>query len=328
MNTSAVGCKSSRTVEKKGGKAGRIILWILIVLVFLALLAFFGIGFVAAEQVTAPERKPIDPGNTPAAFGLAFEDVTLKSKAGNVDIAAWYIPSTDQQRAIILVHGRDANRTVAFEEIESETAKGHFPEFAAALQKADFSVLMIDLRGHGESGPSQYTFGILERGDVEAAVDWLSEKGYQPGKIGIFGLSLGSAASVGAAYDDPRVGALVLDSLFADFNPIIEAQFVNESGLPKVFVYSVLMMTQLRYGVDLRTAKPIDEIVQFAPRPILLIHCTDDELIPISHMEQIKEAVPTAQTWVVPGCVHPEAYLKEPVAYTEKVIGFFSEAIP
>ena len=328
MNTSAMGGKAGRAGEKKGGKAGRVILWILIVLLFLALLAFFGIGFVAAEQVTAPERKPIDPTNTPAAFGLSFEDVTLKSKAGDVDIAAWYIPSADQQRAIILVHGRDANRTVGFEEIESETSKGHFPEFAAAMQKAGFSVLMIDLRGHGESGQSQYTFGILERGDVQAAVDWLADKGYQPGKIGIFGLSLGSASSVGAAYDDPRVGALVLDSLFADLNPMIQAQWKNESGLPKIFLYSTLMMVQLRYGVDLRTARPIDEIVQFAPRPILLIHCTDDELIPISQMEELKVAVPSAQTWAVPGCIHPEAYFMDPQAYTEKVIGFFSEAIP
>ena len=175
---------------------------------------------------------------------------------------------------------------------------------------------------------SQYTFGILERGDVQAAVDWLADKGYQSGKIGIFGLSLGSASSVGAAYDDPRVGALVLDSLFADLNPMIQAQWKNESGLPKIFLYSTLMMVQLRYGVDLRTARPIDEIVQFAPRPILLIHCTDDELIPISQMEELKVAVPSAQTWAVPGCIHPEAYFMDPQAYTEKVIGFFSEAIP
>jgi pimeloyl-ACP methyl ester carboxylesterase len=225
-----------------------------------------------------------------------------------------------------MVHGRDANRTVGFE--EGHTGVGHFPEFAAALQKAGFSVLMIDLRGHGESGPSQYTFGILERGDIQAAVDWLAEKGYQPGKIAIFGLSLGSASSVGAAHDDPRVGALVLDSLFADLNPIIEAQFVNESGLPKLFVVSTLMMAQLRYGVNLRTARPIDEIVQFAPRPILLIHCTDDELIPISHMEQLKTAVPGAQTYVEKGCIHPNAYITNPAAYTEKVIGFLTEAIP
>jgi fermentation-respiration switch protein FrsA (DUF1100 family) len=87
-------------------------------------------------------------------------------------------------------------------------------------------------------------------------------------------------------------------------------------------------MVKLRYGVDLTTAKPIEEIPEFAPRPILLIHCTDDELIPISHMEQLKTAVPGAQTFVAKGCIHPNAYLTNPAAYTEKVIGFLTKAIP
>lgn len=320
MNTSAISAESRKT----GGKARRILLWVLIVVVVMALVAFLGIGFIAAESVTEPNRV-FDPNNNPAAFNLQYEDVRLKSRGDLTDIAAWYVPSDENRRVIVLLHGRDASRTAGFD--EGDTGVGHFTDFSAALHQAGFSVMLIDLRGHGESGPGQFSFGIRERNDVLAAVDWLAAKGYQPGKIGILGLSLGSAAGIGAASEDSRIGALVSDSGFADLNPLIQAQWKAESGLPKIFLYSTLWMIRLRYGFDIKTAKPVDEIGKIAPRPIFLIHCAEDELVPISHMEQLKAAAPSALTWVVPSCIHPEAYNADPAAYTEKVIGFFDAAI-
>lgn len=320
MNTSVM----SPQPRKKS--SGKIILWGIVGVLLLLLIAFLVIGFIAAEQVTAPKRIPIDQNNTPAAFGLQYEDVSLKSTSDQTDIAAWYIPSEENRRAIILVHGRDANRTAGFD--EGETGLGHFTDFSLALHQAGFSVMMIDLRGHGDSGPGQFSFGILERGDVLAAVDWLANQGYQSGQIGVLGLSLGSAASIGAASEDSRIGAIVSDSGFADLNPLIQSQWTNESGLPKVFLYSTLLMVRLRYGFDLTTAIPANELAEITDRPILIIHCTDDEIIPLSHMEQLKLAAPTAETWVIQGCVHPEAYNAGPEAYTQKVVAFYEKAIP
>lgn len=211
---------------------------------------------------------------------------------------------------------------------EGSSEKGHLPDIALAFHKAGFSVMAIDLRGHGESTPAVWSFGIRERNDVLGAVDWLAEEGYQPGSIGIYGLSLGSAASVGAASEDPRIGALVSDSLFADLNPLIQSQWVAESGLPKFFLYPTLWMVQLRYGFDLTKAVPANEIGAVADRPLLLIHCSTDEEVPISHLDSLKAAAPSAETWVVPNCPHSEAYNAIPEEYTNRVVQFFSTAIP
>lgn len=317
---------SNHISKHSGSKLGRIIKWVLIGLVVLLLIAYFGIGFYAAGEVIKPERISIDPNNNPARVGLEYEDVRLKSRGDNVDIAAWYIPSDENRRVILFVHGRNANRTAMFDEGSSE--EGHLPDFALALHNAGFSVMAIDLRGHGDSGPSVWSFGIKERNDVLGAVDWLVEKGYRSGEIGVYGLSLGSAASIGAANEDPRITALVSDSVFADLNPLIQSQWEAESGLPKIFLYPTLWMVQLRYGFDLTKAVPMNEIDDIADRPILLIHCTTDEEVPVSHVEMLKAAAPSAETWLIPGCPHSEAYNAIPEEYTDRVVKYFLETIP
>lgn len=317
---------SEKQAGSKNSKAGKIILWVLIGLFVLFILAYLGIGFYAAGEVLKPDPVPLDPNITPARAGLEYDDVVLKSHGDNVNIAAWYIPSDENRRVILFVHGRNANRTAMLD--EGSTGEGHVPEFALALYNAGFSVMAIDLRGHGASDPAVWTFGIKERNDVLGAADWLEEKGYKPGTIGIFSLSLGSAASVGAASQDSRVGALVTDSLFADLNPLIQSQWEIESGMPKFLLYPTLWMTQIRYGVDLTKAVPVNEIAELADRPLLLIHCSTDEEVPMSHFELLKAAVPSAETWLVPGCSHSEAYNAIPEEYTNRVVQFFSEAIP
>ena len=94
----------------------------------------------------------------------------------------WYIPAGDQSRAVILVHGRNASRTDLF--------LGGGLKLAKALHDVGLSVMMIDLRGHGQSSDGRFTYGLKERKDVIGAVDWLIGKGYQPGKIGTMGISL------------------------------------------------------------------------------------------------------------------------------------------
>jgi uncharacterized protein len=112
------------------------------------------------------------------------------------------------------VHGRNASKQNAI--------SGKLPQLAAELYAAGLAVLMIDLRGHGESEGKRYTFGVHERRDVLGAVDFLLKHGFEPGQIGVLGISLGGAAVIRAALEEPAIGALVVESTFADINLLIE----------------------------------------------------------------------------------------------------------
>jgi len=308
----------------------KVFFWIGLGIVVLLAIVFFGIGAVAANQLTLPKRV-FDPSLNPGRYNLEYEEVRYPARIDRLQIAAWYIPSEENQRAIILVHGRDDSRTHGFVD--------QFVSFANALHESGFSVLMIDLRGHGESDDARYTFGIKERRDVLGGVDWLEARGYLPGSIGVLGYSLGAASVIGAAAEEEDIGAIWVDSAFADVNPVIEGAWEIDSGLPQVLLYPTKWMVRLLYGYDITASRPVDEIGKIAPRPIFLAHCKEDKLIPISHMHQLLAVAQNTQTWVIQNCDqktlgkevvpkkynnHAIGYVIQPKDYEQKVIQFFN----
>ncbi|HEX5692804.1 MAG TPA: alpha/beta fold hydrolase [Roseiflexaceae bacterium] len=294
-------------------RARRWLARITISLVVLLLVAYVGISALAANILTTPRRAWSE--QTPASLGLEFRDTTFPARGGDVTIAGWFIPHASAQRAIVLVHGKDSSRTEEF--------GGHFVDLAAGLYQRGFAVLMIDMRGHGLSGDAHFSFGLNERRDVEGAVDWLKSQGFQPGRIGVLGISMGAAASIGAAVDDSDIGALVEDCSYAEILPVIQAQWRGASGMPDFFLPSTLLMGRILFGYDVATARPVDEIGRLAPRPLLIIHGTADRLVPLAHAEQLHVAYPTAEFWQIPGAGHARSFEANPQTYVERVAGFF-----
>ncbi len=296
----------------------RVLKWGAIVVPILIVVVYLSVGAVAADVLGVPKRQ-FTVQNAPAQFSLAFQDVRFPSRGDEVQIAGWYIPQEGSERAVILVHGKDASRTEEFNHT--------FVNLAATLEQGGFNVLMIDLRGHGQSGNARYSFGLNERRDVEGAVDWLAKQGFQPGTIGVLGVSLGAASVVGATAEEPSIGALVTDSSFAELCPVMQINWNQQTGLPDLILPSALLMNHVMFGYDLCDARPVNEIGRIAPRPILLIHSTDDQMVPVSNVYALKTAAPSAEMWIVTGPEHARIYNADPAAYSQKVIDFFDRSL-
>jgi fermentation-respiration switch protein FrsA (DUF1100 family) len=302
--------------EQPKKRSSRVLKWIAVIVILLLALAYFGIGYVAAGQLTKPKRQ-FDPEHNPGVYNLEYEDVRFSSSDGEAEIAGWFIPNSASEQVIVMVHGNNASRTREYDD--------QFPSMGAALHQAGFNVLMIDLRGHGESNDGRVTFGTRERYDVIGAIDWLVAKDFQPGSIGVLGISLGSASSIGATVESSAVGALVIESAFADVYPVIKDQWQDASGLPNLFLTPTRLMVRLLYGYDLAGSVPVEEIGRVAPRPVMIIHCKTDDYVPLKHAERLKEAVPNASTWYLEQCEHARAYNAESENYEANVSSFFTE---
>lgn len=289
--------------------------WALIILLVVGLF-YFGIGSYAALTLTKVGEHP-QYENDPGTFGLAFEDVNFKSRVDGLQIAGWYIPNQNAQRAMILVHGRDASKQNAI--------SGKLPQLAAELHAWGLAVLMIDLRGHGESEGKRYTFGIKERWDVLGAVDFMLAQGFQEGQIGVLGISLGGAAVFGAAVEESAIGAVVVESTFADITMLIEPNWEKESRLPRIFLPGVFIMWRLLIGFDLGEVKPVGELVKISPRPILILHSQADEVVDVSHAHALKKAVPNAELVVFEECSHAELFRDNPEEYLKALMTFFMQ---
>ncbi len=320
---------------RSGRASGKILIRVVIGIVVFVVIAYLGVSAYAASTLTKPQRNLDIAKYSPSAYGLDFQDVIFPARVDGLQIAAWYIPSAENEKAIILVHGYNNSRTNGFLD--------EFVPFAAKLQQAGFSVMMIDLRGHGESADARFTFGVRERNDVLGAVDWLEGRGYLPGKIGVLGYSLGAGSVIGAAAEEADIGAVWADSAFTAIGPVLDSAWNGMSGLPQPFLYSTVAMVRLFYGYDIAASRPIDDITKIAPRPIFLAHCQNDHLIPISNMKALLEVVPNAQTWTIANCDintagtpvelpaifnnHAIGYVLNSDEYTSKVIQFFSVSL-
>lgn len=299
--------------DQTTNKTRRRIIWIIVGIVLFLVIAYLGIGYYAINDITQIGEHDLYY-DTP---DVEYEEVTFPARTDGLQIAAWYLPNETSDKAIIIVHGRNASKQWA--------ESGTIVAFEAALQKAGYAVLAIDLRGHGDSEGDRYSFGVYERRDVLGAVDFLKEQGFKSGKIGVVGISLGGAAVNGAMAESEDIGAVVTEGTFGDFEPIIYEQWENESGLPNFFLPGVFLMNRIMFGYSLADIHPAEEIANATPRPMLIIHCTEDDTVSLENAQELLQAAPHAESWIMDNCEHAELHRDYPELYQNKVITFFDE---
>lgn len=158
---------------------------------------------------------------TPAKYGLlsARGAQVTDEKWANQDgtmARGWLLRGAENTPAVILLHKFGADRSYEL-------------NLGVKLSEAtNYTVLMPDLRGHGE-GPmiETSTFGQHESDDTLAAIEYLRNLKTPDGvplvgsKIGIYGVELGALAALRAASKDPEIAALALDSVPTDSKAVI-----------------------------------------------------------------------------------------------------------
>jgi pimeloyl-ACP methyl ester carboxylesterase len=290
--------------------------WIVLSSVVAALTGYVGLATMIFLRMTRARRRY--PDAEPSALGLTYEDIWFRSRQDELAIAGWYLPAQHASRAIILAHGVGGCRGHEF------TASS-IP-LVAHLVEHGFSVLMIDLRGHGESTHARMTWGINERRDVLGAVDWLLARGYAPGSIGILGLSMGGVAGIGAALDEPAIGALMIDSACADFLPMMRKHFRRQAKLPTFFLPSVLLFGGVFTGVYLAKLRPANLLRKVSSRPVLVVHARGDKMVPSEHAQQLAKAG-NGELWLTESNKHLGSFAHDPLAYAQRVVTFFAQSL-
>lgn len=111
-----------------------------------------------------------------------WQPVEIRSADGTKLRGTYIENSRSSDRTVILLHGLYQNRSMCIPYVDMYRDMG-------------YNVLLIDQRGHGESGGSHTTWGLRETDDLDAWTDWL--RGKDGGvKIGMHGISLGAAMAL------------------------------------------------------------------------------------------------------------------------------------
>ena len=287
----------------------RTLCWALLALAILAL-GYLGVGLFVATRLTVPDRQPLE--RTPADEDLDFSEVSFESSDG-LELKGWWIPGDDLSRAVVLVHGLDASKSSLY-----------VLKTAPIYVRAGYGVLMLDPRGHGESEGDLTSLGYQEVRDVQGALCWLEERGFEPGEVVLHGWSMGGAAVVRSA-PGTGVAAVVEESGYADLPLLLRDALPHNSGLPAFFNPGIFLMAKLFLDFDPWAVRPEEEAKELSEEgvPFLIIHSPDDEAVPFEHARLFAGAYPEARLWEVEGYDHVAANTHP--EYQQRLLDFLDE---
>ena len=228
---------------------------------------------------------------TPAAIGVAFEEVTIGTSDG-VQLHAWFMPGPSEAPVVLVSHGNAG--TIADRLL-----------LASAFLEMGAGVLMYDYRGYGSSGGVPSEEGTYR--DADAAFDWLAARGVPPARVVAYGESLGGAVAIALATRRP-VAALIVEATFSTLADVGARAY---PWLP------VRQLSRIHYD-NLSRAPTIDI-------PVLVIHSPQDDLIPIAMAERLYAAFPGPKDFMRTGGAHNAGGFLQQARWQARVAGFLEQ---
>jgi len=273
------------------------------------------VGPVVAETIaTFPPAFSKETANPLTELGLPYEEVTFPTGDG-LTLRGWFIAAGQPDAPAILY----------------APATGHDQRSGLSLvpvfHQAGYHVLLFSYRGYALSDgrKGEFTYGDAESRDVDAAVHFLHEaKGIQ--HIGAVGHSAGAASIILSAARNPHIGAVVA---VAPFNCVTEVWHTSRPALVPPFVLDwTLWVAEKLRGFDREEICPLKVVGRIAPRPLLVIHGTDDRRITEAQVRRFFTAAREPKAlWLVEGVTHSGIRTPTLDALAPRVVAFLDTAL-
>lgn len=198
-----------------------------------------------------------------------FKSVSIPTPDGEI-LSAYYHQPDGNKETVLVFHGN--GDAAAYQQIK-----------AKALVDTGYGALLVEYRGYGGSTGSPTAAGLFI--DGIASYDFVRKMGNQP--IGLYAHSLGTGVAVHLA-TKRKVFALVLESPFDSLQAVAQNQ-----------------MPFIPMGIFLKHKFRSDELIGQIDTPILIMHGSDDALIPIEHGRRLMKAAPPDTVFMeIPGAGH------------------------
>lgn len=273
-----------------------------------------GLAYAVSWRVSPPPRRSyLDSYTfTPWELGLPYETVEFRSSDG-LRLIGWWLPRPETNAVIVCSHGHSGS-------------KDELLGIGSYCWRAGYNVLLFDYRGRGESDPWPKTLVSREVDDLLAALSYARQR-VPDASIGVIGYSMGASVAILAAARDQSVKALVADSAFTAGDDIVSDSIAKVLPIPAALLVRLAdAIVDRRHGYRFSQARPIDVIGQIAPRPVFLIHGTDDSVVPVSHSRRLYAAAREPRIiWEVSGAEHCGSYFVDRVGYCRRVVEFLDQ---
>lgn len=292
--------------------------------------SYIGVSSAMAARLTQTTR--VRPEKDPTSVGLDYENVSFSSRGGDAELSGWFIPpQTVSHTPEPIASGNSWIAMVNGDNTSRSDSKIGTMRIARELHRHGFGVLMLDLRGRGDSPTELSSSGYFERLDLQGASDFLVSRGVDSSRIGVLGFSLGGVVALLAGSNPNTYGAVVSDSAFADLGLMLKHSMTGFKRPLRAWLPGMEFMARILYRIDVREISPAREIAQ-SDTPVLIIHGEEDSEVPVEHARLLGRAIGASfdeiemgqeSVWMVPDAGHTGAFRTQPNAYIEKIVKFF-----
>lgn len=208
------------------------------------------------------------------------------------------IPEEDSRAAVLFLHGFPSG------EVWADRMGADLPELAdRSAEQMGWTALAIRFRGCGTSTGDFSLQGWLD--DVRAAVDFIHQR-HGPDRIWVCGFGTGGAVGLIAAAEDPRIVGVAVAGSPADFddwaaNPNRLMAHAKRVGA----ISSAAFPPDVdQWKAQLQKIRAVESAEVLPPRPLLVIHGTEDELVPHFDARLLADAHGAAELRFIHGGGH------------------------
>lgn len=244
------------------------------------------IDYRVAQKLGLEPQLIITPKNTTHP-NLKVSDVELKS---------WFLPAktsahiASSKGTVIFLHGNAQNISAHIGSVHWLPARG-------------YDVLLIEYRGYGSTDGSP-SFNTIFSDINRQITHWYDQEKGQKERVFLFGQSLGGSIATKVAIDFKEKQlfcALILEGVFSNYRRIAQEK-IAAIWLTYPFQKPLSYLFSVNFNPD-------ELMTSLNHLPILIIHSTEDEIIPLHHgkilFKQTKqESRPddlASDMWVVSG---------------------------
>jgi len=209
--------------------------------------------FAQRSLMYFPERVR----TAPAAAGFPEAQEVFLNPADGERIIAWHVPPRGDSPVVIYFHGNGGSIRLRVDRFRRLAAAG-------------VGLVGVSYRGYGGSSGTPTEQGLIE--DARAAYAFAAER--YPGRIAVWGESLGTGVAVALAGEKP-VTHVILD---APYSSTVDVAADLYWFLP----VRLLMKDQFRSDLRIKNVQA----------PVLILHGDGDDIIPMRYGERLLALVP------------------------------------
>lgn len=245
---------------------------------------------------------------TPKQANIDFTDIYLETEDGET-IHGWHLKPNQKSKGIVyFLHGNAEN-------ISTHTGS------VVWLIEEGYEIFALDYRGFGKSTGKPDLHGALI--DIKKGYDWvISKDGPNQPNIFILGQSLGAALTLSFASHskglESQVSGIIVDAGFPSFRGIANEK-LSEFWLTWPLQYPLSWLIPSKYDAE-------NHINKIAPIPLLVIHSTNDVVIPFHHGERIYQQASSPREFLPTNTNHTATFSSAGyMDYTLRFIEYYSK---